>query len=103
MNPSSRRVAKTRVVLLEKNHGKYRALITDINLNGDHEGWDLAKRARELNPDISVVYMTGAAGDEWTSRGVPQSILLTKPFAPAQVVTAVAQLLNSGDPPIAPA
>jgi DNA-binding response OmpR family regulator len=91
------------VALLEKNHNKYRALITDINLNGDLIGWDVAKRARELSPGLPVIYMTGASGDEWTSRGVPQSILLTKPFAPAQVVTAVAQLLNSGDPPIAPA
>jgi hypothetical protein len=30
---------------------------------------------------------------------VPNSILLTKPFAPAQIVTAVAQLLNTGTPP----
>ena len=32
--------------------------------------------------------MTGAAGGEWASRGVPNSILLEKPFAPVQVVTA---------------
>ncbi len=85
------------MALLEKNHNKYRALITDINLNGDLVGWDVATRARELSPGLPVIYMTGAAGDQWTSRGVPQSILLTKPFAPAQVVTGVAQLLNSGD------
>jgi hypothetical protein len=28
--------------------------------------------------------------------GVPSSIMLAKPFAPAQLVTAVAQLLNGG-------
>jgi hypothetical protein len=32
------------------------------------------------------------------NQGVPNSILLTKPFAPAQLVTAVAQLLNTGSP-----
>lgn len=42
--------------------------------------------------------MTGAAADEWASHGVPNSILLTKPFAPAQLVTAVAQLLNNTPP-----
>jgi hypothetical protein len=40
--------------------------------------------------------MTGLATDEWSSRGVPNSILLQKPFAPAQLVTAVSQLLNAG-------
>jgi hypothetical protein len=43
--------------------------------------------------------MTGAAAEEWTSQGVPHSILLQKPFAPAQLVTAVSQLLNSVTPP----
>jgi hypothetical protein len=38
--------------------------------------------------------MTGAAAEQWTSQGVPNSLLLNKPFAPAQVVTAVSQLLN---------
>jgi hypothetical protein len=43
--------------------------------------------------------MTGAAADQWASHGVPNSILLTKPFAPAQLVTAVSQLLNSAQSP----
>ena len=38
--------------------------------------------------------MTGAAADDWSSEGVPNSILLKKPFAPAQLVTAVSQLLK---------
>jgi DNA-binding response OmpR family regulator len=75
--------------LLEENHGKYRALITDINLTGQLDGWDVAKLARELNPDMQVIYVTGAAADQWASLGVPNSVLLNKPFAPAQVVTAV--------------
>jgi hypothetical protein len=43
--------------------------------------------------------MTGAAGNDWTSNGVPNSVLVPKPFAAAQVVTAVAQLLNQGNTP----
>jgi hypothetical protein len=45
--------------------------------------------------------MTGAAAEQWASHGVPNSILLTKPFAPAQLVTALSQLLNTGTPPTA--
>jgi DNA-binding response OmpR family regulator len=87
------------IALLQDVATKYRALLTDINLKGQLTGWDVAKRARELNPEMPVIYMTGAAADEWPSHGVPNSILLNKPFAPAQVVTAVSQLINQTPPP----
>jgi hypothetical protein len=45
--------------------------------------------------------MSGKDADDWASKGVPNSIMLAKPFAPAQLVTAVSQLLNAS-PPIAP-
>jgi CheY-like chemotaxis protein len=89
------------ITILEGNKGKHRAVITDINLRGRLTGWDVAKRARELDPAIPVIYMTGDAADQWASLGVPNSLLLNKPFAPAQIVTAVAQLLNT-TPPAAP-
>jgi CheY-like chemotaxis protein len=78
---------------------KYRVLVVDIKLGKDRiRGWDVARRARAINPDLPVVYITGANADEWAAQGVPNSILLTKPFAPAQLVTAVSQLLNTGSP-----
>jgi len=76
----------------------YKALVTDVNLKGRLNGWEVARRIREIEPACPVVYMTGAAGDEWASQGVPNSILLEKPFAPAQLVTAVSQLINSVPP-----
>jgi DNA-binding response OmpR family regulator len=91
------------VTLLKGDKTKYRALVTDINLSGTMDGWEVAKQAREIDPEFPVIYMTGAAAEQWASRGVPNSILLTKPFAPAQLVTAVSQLLNAGSPPTAPA
>jgi DNA-binding response OmpR family regulator len=78
-----------------------RALVTDVNLKGHLSGWEVAKQVREINPGCPVIYMTGAAADQWASHGVPNSILLEKPFAPAQLVTALATLLNAGGPPIA--
>jgi CheY-like chemotaxis protein len=83
------------VTLLKGNKGKYRALVTDIQLRGVMEGWEVAKKAREIDPEFPIVYLTGGYAAEWPSRGVPNSILLTKPFAPAQLVSAVSQLLNA--------
>ena len=86
------------VTLLKGNRGKYRALVTDINLKGKMDGWEVAQSAREIEPDFPVVYMSGAAAADWTSKGVPNSIMLAKPFAPAQLLTAVSNLLNNATP-----
>ena len=86
--------------MLNAPDASYRALVTDVNLSpGKLTGWDVAKRARELHAEIPVVYMTGAGSHDWPSRGVPNSVLVPKPFAPAQIVTAVSQLLNRGNTP----
>ncbi|SEI20678.1 Response regulator receiver domain-containing protein [Tardiphaga sp. OK245] len=85
------------VRLLDSSAPKYRALVTDIKLSpGTLSGWDVARHARAIDPELAVVYMTGDSAAEWASQGVPNSVLLTKPFAPAQLLTAVAQLLNVG-------
>jgi DNA-binding response OmpR family regulator len=90
------------LALLDASEGKYRALVTDINLGRDKiDGWDVARHAREIDPNFPVVYMSGKDADDWASKGVPNSIMLAKPFAPAQLVTAVSQLLNASPPPAA--
>ncbi len=86
------------VTLLKGGLTKYRALVTDINLRDSMDGWEVAKRAREIDPEFPVVYMSGAHAEDWASKGVPNSIMLAKPFAPAQLVTAVSQLLTAGTP-----
>ena len=87
------------IAAFEAKGDAVRALVTDINLGSKATGWDVARHAREMTPDLPVVYVTGAEGHDWASLGVPNSVLITKPFAPAQVLTAVSQLLNVGNTP----
>lgn len=87
------------VTLLKGHKGKYRALVTDIHLLGRIDGWEVAKQAREIDPGFPIIYMTGAAAEKSASHGVPNSVLLAKPFAPAQLVTALANLLNKATQP----
>lgn len=89
------------LALLTGHTGKYRAVVTDVNLSGKIDGWEVAQRAREIDPAFPIVHMSGAQAEEWASKGVPNSIILAKPFAPAQLVTALAQLLNAAPPPAA--
>jgi CheY-like chemotaxis protein len=86
------------VTLLQGMAQEYRALVTDIALRGRINGWEVAQRAREIDPNFPVVYMSGASAGEWASKGVPNSVMLEKPFAPAQLIAAIANLLNSGTP-----
>ena len=88
------------VKLLDGAEHEYRALVTDINLGRDRlSGWDVARHARQINHAFPVVYMSGESSDDWGVEGVPNSIMLAKPFAPAQLVTAVSQLLISTTTP----
>ncbi len=82
---------------IETDPSRFRAVLTDIRLGAGPDGWAVAQRARELMASMPVVYMSGDSGFEWPSKGVPGSVLLAKPFAPAQLVTAVAALITAAD------
>lgn len=90
------------VMALEKQSQALSGLITDISMGNGPNGWEVAHRARELNPKIAVVYTTADSAAEWSANGVPKSILLQKPFADAQLVTAISTLLNDVAPDINP-
>ena len=101
--PANARTGEEAITLLRGRQINYRVLVTDIDLAGRINGWEVARVAREIDPAYPVIYMTGNAADQWPIHGVPNSILLAKPFAPAQLVTAISNLLNVGNPPTTPA
>lgn len=86
------------ISVLDAEHADLGGLITDIRLGSEVDGWEVARHARELIPDVPVVYMSGDSAHEHTSKGVPRSVMLQKPFAFAQVITAISSLLNSATP-----
>ncbi|MBN8812369.1 MULTISPECIES: response regulator [unclassified Sphingomonas] len=83
--------------MLDDRVAEIAGLITDIRLGEGPSGWKVAHHGRELRPELPVVYMTGDSAGDWTARGVPNSVLLQKPFAPAQLVTAISTLLINVD------
>lgn len=72
----------------------FAGVITDVNLGCELTGWDIARRARKLCPTLPILYVTGDSEQEWAAQGVPSSVVIAKPFAPAQVVVALATLIN---------
>jgi DNA-binding response OmpR family regulator len=82
---------------LEEDTSRFQCVITDIRLPPGPDGWEMGHRARELDHSIAIIYISGDSAVDWASKGVPNSVMLTKPFAAAQLVTAVSTLLNEAD------
>ena len=83
--------------LLDTRIGDLAGLITDIRLPGGLDGWEIARHARELKADLPVVYTTGDSAGEWPAKGVPNSVVVQKPYAPAQLLTAISTLMTTAD------
>ena len=79
---------------IEEDCARFSAVVTDVDLGNGPSGWEIARRARQLKPTIPVIYMSGASHSDWAAEGVPKSVMLAKPFAPAQLITAVASLVT---------
>lgn len=84
---------KAAIAELEAEPQRFVGLITDVRMI-DVDGWEVARRARELIPDMAVVYMSGDSAGQWPARGVTHSIMIEKPFALGQVVIAISSLLT---------
>ncbi len=69
------------------------AVVTDIRMPR-LDGWALAQQARKAMPDVPVVYVSGDSADLWDSNGVPNSLMLQKPFVGEQLLTALATLIR---------
>jgi len=82
---------------LESDASRFNAVVTDIKLGKGADGWEVAKRARELVPNIPVVYVSADSSGDWTSKGVPHSVMIAKPFLHVQIITAIAILLNKAE------
>jgi CheY-like chemotaxis protein len=80
-----------------------RGLVTDIRMWPGPNGWEVAHHARQKFAGLAVVYVTGDSMAQWTANGVPQSAALQKPFASAELVTALANLLVAQQPAPPPA
>lgn len=68
-------------------------LFTDIRLPGPMDGWQLAEAARELTPELPIIYATGYTAEE--PRVVAGAVFLRKPYLPSQVISHINRLLRA--------
>jgi DNA-binding response OmpR family regulator len=81
--------------LLNQDAARFQGVLTDIRLGQGPDGWEVGQRARERVHDMPIIYMSGDSGADWSSKGVPNSLMIQKPYALAQVVTAISQLITT--------
>ena len=82
--------------ILKNEPLSFDGLITDIRMPGIINGWDVARKFRELNPAAAVVYMTGDSMTDWRDHGVERSVLHHKPVPVDEVLGSLTQLLRDG-------
>ncbi|WP_094184077.1 response regulator transcription factor [Bradyrhizobium japonicum] len=71
-------------------------LVTDVRLPGRVDGWQIAERWREQDPDLPVIYATGFS--PVAPRPVSGSLVLQKPYDPADIVRAVKTMRRRASP-----
>ena len=65
--------------------GDVDVLFTDVNLPGSMDGAELTLRARELRPDLPIVYASGRYQPTDIGALVPRSVFVSKPYDPDDV------------------
>lgn len=72
----------------------YAALITDIDLGGGPDGFELAHRARADRADLGVIYISGRAGQRFDTEKVAGSRFIPKPFVAGDLIRALPEVMG---------
>jgi CheY-like chemotaxis protein len=70
-------------------------LFTDVNLPGGMDGGTLARRARELRPNLPVIYTSGRRAVIEQLDPVEGSMFVPKPYDPFRVARLIFLTVNS--------
>ncbi len=70
-------------------------LLTDVVMPGGLGGFDLARSARQVNPDLRVIYMSGYTGFSREEMGDVVAPLIQKPSPPNVIARAIDEALQS--------
>ncbi len=66
-------------------------LLTDIELAGPMDGWELAEAMREMRGNVPIIYASAHANG--TQMRVGNSLFLSKPYSQVAVCTMIRELL----------
>ncbi len=73
-----------------QRYGEISLLLTDIQLPGKINGHALALKARESQPNLPIIFMTGGPDEE--TDGSARDVFISKPYTLASVCRAARRL-----------
>ena len=82
-----------------KSDASVDVLFTDINLPGGMNGAELAEWARELRPEMPIVYVSGRYKISEISPLVPRSLFVAKPYDPNDICALLTRLTGGRGAP----
>lgn len=80
-------------VALLAEHPDVSLLVTDLGLPGGMNGRDVAETARETNPDLPVLFITGYSDQGALDGDMQRAAVMAKPFRMADLVAKVQALI----------
>ncbi len=80
---------------LLQSEQKIDCLLTDVIMPGGIGGFELARRAREVRPDIPVLYMSGYAGFSDEEMGRIVAPMINKPSSPYELSRALQGVIRA--------
>ena len=83
--------------LILHSQNEIRLVLTDIVMPGSFDGFELADRVHRRQPDLPVLFMTGAPLEDYSSSDglISKRLLLRKPFDPRQLLAIVRENLDA--------
>jgi CheY-like chemotaxis protein len=77
---------------IQHDHGDgITAIFADIDLGDRGGGYEVARCARSVKPDIKIIYTSGGAREDFMKERVEGAIFVQKPYVPSQVCQLLRQ------------
>lgn len=76
----------------------FACMVVDVNLGTGTTGYDVARYARQIAPQVPVIYVSGQTSeDSFRANGVPGSLFLPKPFTATELLERLRMLVGDND------
>lgn len=77
---------------------EFACMIVDVNLGAGHTGYDVARFARTIDPQLPVIFVSGQTSpDSFRAHAVPGGLLVPKPFTAAELMAELVKLVGQND------
>jgi len=81
---------------IERDNGDgITAIFADIDLGDKGGGYEVARRARRVKPDIKIIYTSGGAREDFTRERVEGAVFVQKPYQPTQICSLLRSKIAS--------